>query len=167
MKQDIDPTLNIQRIDATEGERLRKIRLAALKDAPDAFGSTFEEATTLPTKSWAEQIDTLPTFVATLHGLDSGIVRCVPRPGQMTTADLISMWVAPNARGMGVGSALIDTVINWSRSEGYARLLLDVSDLNSFAIALYERKGFRATGITSSFPPPRQHIQEYEMALDL
>jgi len=167
MKQEIDPTLNIQRINTTEWERLRKIRLAALKDAPDAFGSTFEGAATLSKESWKEQIDTLPTFVAVLRGSDSGIVRCAPRPGQMAAADLISMWVAPDARGVGISSALIDTVINWSRSEGYARLLLDVSEHNNFAISLYEREGFRATGITSRFPLPRQHIQEYEMAIDL
>ncbi len=159
--------LEIQQLNTDEWKRLRKIRLAAISEAPYAFGSTFQETTVRPKSDWTAQIASLPTFVAVLQGLDSGIVRCSPRPDSEDTADLISMWVAPNARGFGIGEALIDVAIDWGRSEGYARLLLDVSEGNSFAIALYKRKGFKATGRTSRFPPPRQHIQEYEMAFDL
>lgn len=167
MKQKNDSQLDIQRLETNEWERLREIRLKALKEAPDAFGSTFEETATRPTASWIEQTNTLPTFVAVHRGLDSGIVRCAPHSEKESVADLISMWVAPSARGIGAGSALIDAVIDWARSEGYAQLLLDVDDSNNFATALYERKGFKSTGVTSCFPPPRQHIKEHEMALDL
>ena len=159
--------LKIERLNTDDWKRLQQIRLAALAEAPYAFGSTFQETTVRPKADWTAQIASLPTFVAVLQELDSGIVRCSPRPDSEDTADLISMWVAPNARGIGVGEALVDAVINWGRSEGYTRLLLDVSEGNSFAIALYKRKGFKATGRTSRFPPPRQHILEYEMALSL
>ena len=78
------------------------------------------------------------------------------------------MWVAPEARRARVGSALVDLVVAWARSNGIARLLLDVADANVAAVALYESKGFRRNGNVGSLPPPRQHIREHqrELALD-
>ncbi len=37
---------------------------------------------------------------------------------------------------------------------GLARLVLDVGNSNHLAIALYERKGFKPTGVTGHLPPP-------------
>lgn len=55
----------------------------------------------------------------------------------------------------------------WARSAGYARLRLDVSDTNLAAIATYSALGFAPTGRRGTLPPPRDHITEREMALDL
>lgn len=114
-----------------------------------------------------KQLQELPTFVAVLDKIDSGIVRSSPHPRETAVAELISMWVTPNARGSGLSEVLIDAVIDWARTERYCQLVLDVSDDNKFAIALYKSKGFQATGITNSFPYPRAHIKEHEMAMDL
>lgn len=56
MKQKNDSQLDIQRLETNEWERLREIRLKALKESPDAFGSTFEETATRPTASWIAEI---------------------------------------------------------------------------------------------------------------
>jgi ribosomal protein S18 acetylase RimI-like enzyme len=77
------------------------------------------------------------------------------------------MWVAPEARGHGVGEQLILAVKDWARSAGHARLLLDVADGNLPAVALYERMGFEPTGEIGSLPPPREHVAEHRRALDL
>ena len=159
--------LEIRQLLVDELERLRKLRLASLKDTPDAFGSTFQEVATYSEDRWRSQLQALPTFVAVLDGRDSGIVRGAPNSEQSTEAYLLSMWVAPHGRGLGIGEALIDTVIDWSRNKGYKQLVLDVSDSNYFAIALYTRKGFKLTGLTGHLPPPREHILEQQMALDL
>ena len=159
--------LELQRLKVDEGKRLRKLRLASLKDAPDAFGSTFQEVAARPRDSWREQLQALPTFVAVLDDVDSGIVRSSPHSEQANVAYLLSLWVAPHARGQGIGEALIDAVVDWGRAEGYARLVLDVGNSNHLAIALYERKGFKPTGVTGHLPPPREQILEHEMALDL
>jgi ribosomal protein S18 acetylase RimI-like enzyme len=161
------PVLEIQRLHIHETDRLRKIRLLSLKDSPDAFGSTYQEVAAFPEDRWRSQLQTLPTFVAVLNGVDNGIVRSAPHTEQPHTAYLISMWVAPQARGQGIGAALIDALIEWGKAEGYQRLILDVGDSNDFAIALYIRKGFKPTGATGHLPPPREHMLEHEMALDL
>jgi GNAT superfamily N-acetyltransferase len=42
----------IERLSAGDEERLRAIRLQALSDSPDAFGTTFNEASVLSVTDW-------------------------------------------------------------------------------------------------------------------
>ena len=159
--------LEIQRLQASEGARWRSIRLSALEDAPDAFGTTLAEASTLALECWSRQVQKLPTFVAVRAGVDVGVVRGSPAVEETDAAFLLSMWVARQARGDGVGSALVDAVIKWAHSRGFSRLILDVADANRSAIALYARKGFKPTGKVGALPAPRQHILEHRRALDV
>ena len=159
--------LRVERLTVDEAPRLRAIRLRALADAPEAFGTTFEQAAAQPTEIWSEQLQELPTFVAVNDGLDVGMVRCQPDETEPDTALLISMWVAPASRRIGVGDALVDAAIEWARANGVSRLQLYVVDDNAPAIALYARKGFRATGVVVTLPPPREHIREHQRELRL
>ena len=109
----------------------------------------------------------IATLVAARDGLDVGLARCAPDDRSRDTAWLISMWVAPEARGAGVGEALIDAVVDWACSTGTARLLLDVGADNGPARALYTRKGFAARSEVSTLPPPRDPIREHQLALKL
>src|SRR5690606_39231866 len=56
------------------------------------------------------------------------------------------LFVAPEARGTGLGSNLIATVADHARAQGYRQLRLEVVDTNLRAKALYHRLGFVATG---------------------
>lgn len=150
-----------------ECARLRSIRLTALQDAPQAFETTFQTAVTFPFESWQQQLQNLPTFVAVVNDVDSGMVRGAPHPDDPNSAYLISLWVAPKARGLGIGQALIEVVVAWAGSEKYARLVLEVAEANGSAISLYIRIGFKPTGQTRTLAPPRDHIREQEMVLDL
>ena len=69
------------------------------------------------------------------------------------------------ARGRGVGEALIQALIAWAQREGYERLILDVGEHNSHAIALYARLGFEPTGQVSVLPAPHDHVREHERVL--
>jgi GNAT superfamily N-acetyltransferase len=159
--------MDIQRLSVDAGLRLRHIRLRALADAPDAFGSTYAEAVARPMATWSEQLENMATFVAVKDGEDVGLVRCVGDAHLRGTAWLISMWVAPEGRGQGIGEALVDAVIEYARSTGSTRLLLDVADDNRQAISLYARKGFIPNGETGSLPSPRHHIREHQRELRL
>ena len=158
--------MEIERLSSTEWRRLKRIRLAALKDAPDAFGTTLKAAKELPDEAWRQQAEDLPTFIAVVDGVDVGIARGAT--GESTSdAYLISMWVSPAMRGERVGERLVTAVVEWARAAGFKKILLDVADENLAAIALYERLGFEATGETSVYPPPRSHITEHRRALML
>ena len=134
--------MEIQRLDINDWQRLKQLKLAALKDAPQAFASTHKDAKKYVETDWRRQIDEFATFVAIDDGNDLGMVRGVPSNADPRTAFLISMWVAPNGRGKGVGEMLIGAVLNWARQSGFARMELDVVDDNAPAIALYERCSF-------------------------
>ena len=158
---------DIRRLAPEEAPRLRAIRLRSLADAPDAFGTTYDEAAALPLDSWAAQVREIRTFVAVVDGEDAGLVRGARDDSRIDTAWLISIWVAPEVRGQGVGEALIDAVVEWARAGGARRLLLDVGDHNRPAIALYARMGFEPNGTTGSLPAPRDHIREHQRELRL
>jgi ribosomal protein S18 acetylase RimI-like enzyme len=76
------------------------------------------------------------------------------------------MWVEPEFRHAGVGKALIDAAVEWSRSRGVRELKLMVTSVNRSAIAFYERMRFRMTGITGPYPKDPEFI-EYETVLTL
>jgi GNAT superfamily N-acetyltransferase len=52
--------------------------------------------------------------------------------------------VDPQIRGKGVGSKLLDAVVDLAKQNGYKQVRLDVVDTNPRARQLYERKGFVA-----------------------
>ena len=55
----------------------------------------------------------------------------------------LAIAVVPNARGKGVGSALLDALLGRARAAGYPTISLSVDRSNAGAIGLYERHGFR------------------------
>ena len=61
-------------------------------------------------------------------------------------AHVYAMWVAPDARGAGVGRSLLDAVEGWARDRGSARLVLAVTETNDGARRFYEACGFADTG---------------------
>ena len=112
--------------------------------------------------------DDVAEFLATTQeGKSVGIAVGAPRTDDQDTAGLFAMWVAPEARGRKVGTALVNAVVSWARNENYKRIILDVGDENTGAIRLYESCGFIPTGNASTLPPPRQHIREHERSLSL
>ena len=87
-----------------------------------------------------------------LHGTDETRARrqwreAVPVPVELL-AVVSRFFVAPAARGRGVGSALIETAQDHAAERGL-RLVLDVADHNHDAIAFYMRRGWRRAGTAS------------------
>ena len=154
----------IERLRAGEGQRLRAIRLRALADAPEAFASTLADGEARDPAAWDAQIEVLPTFVWREGDADLGMVRGAPHDGDSEAGYLISMWLAPEARGRGVGAELVREVIAWARGRGLRRLVLDVGVHNAAARRLYELMGFVATGVTPRTPAC---VREMEMAMEV
>lgn len=144
----------VRRAAPEDWEDLRDIRLAALRDAPDAFGSTYAEQATFTAEQWLNRIAGNSTFLAYLDEDGAGPVGLAggyqEEPG---VAELVSMWVGPLARGHGVGEALIDAVADWARTATNAVTLhLWVTENNKPAVRLYERCGFTPTGERQPLP---------------
>ncbi|HXX38963.1 MAG TPA: GNAT family N-acetyltransferase [bacterium] len=160
----------IRRIRIDEASRLRALRLAALADAPTAFGTTLAEARRKPPAHWEQLARDAATshayalFVAEedrrWHGLAGGIHE---RPD---TVELVSMWVEPCRRRSGIGAALVEAVVAWARGLDARRVTLWVTDVNHGAKSLYRRQGFEETGQTQPLPS-HPELQEVLMARDL
>lgn len=134
--------------DAADVADYRAIRLAALQDSPDAFGSTYEAEAGLSMEAFAERLATT-TVLAAYAG--AGIVGMVGFKRQ-TIAKLAhkgfvwGFYVAPEARGQGVGTALVERIVA-AATGVVTQLTLSVVQGNDAALALYARCGFATYGI--------------------
>ena len=124
----------------------RDARVAALTDAPHAFTSRLEDWARGGEDAWRERYTTAGAhnLVASLDGRTVGMARGVPEG--CGVAVLHSVWVAPDARGRGVGDRLVAAIEAWARHTGARTLLLAVFAGNDGAIALYRRHGFTPDG---------------------
>jgi GNAT superfamily N-acetyltransferase len=57
-------------------------------------------------------------------------------------AEVKRMWTDPAARGNGVGSAVLDAIVDGARSDGYSELRLETGEFLEGAMALYRKYGF-------------------------
>jgi ribosomal protein S18 acetylase RimI-like enzyme len=157
----------VEQAQVRDWRRTRSVRLRALRDTPDAFGSTLDREVTFADQVWKQRLTRTDaaTFLARLERLDVGIVIAAAEDGG--DAGLYSLWVAPGARGRGVGDALVSAAVDWASRGGCNRIRLDVADFNTPAIRLYARHGFLPTGETGTLPAPRTHVTEHTRALEL
>jgi GNAT superfamily N-acetyltransferase len=156
----------IARVGEDDWRVWRDVRLAALADAPEAFGSSPEQEKALPEHDWRAMTRTAAIFVATAHGTGVGVVAGLPRESAGERG-LGAMWVTPSWRGRGVAPALAGAVIAWARSEGCARIGLWVPADSPRARRFYQRQGFRATGRARPFPnDATRTIDEMVLTLD-
>ena len=149
-------------LDVDDWRAWRAMRRAALADAPTAFGSTLAE--------WSGAGDTEERWRSRLEGVAHNVLAELDgRQAGMVSAtsavegdvELISMWVAPDARGKGVGDALVTHVRDWALELGAVRVVLDVRADNTFAISLYARHGFLDVGEVTdpgASPPERRMV---------
>ena len=150
--------VDVRRLRADEGPRLRELRLRALAAAPDAFGDTLAAAAARPAEAWQTRATHAAAgkdyvlFVAEERGHWYGLAGGLFEDDASDEAEVVSMWVDPAARGSGLSQRLLDAVTAWARAHGAASMRLWVTEGNAPAIALYERCGFAFTGEAAPLP---------------
>ncbi len=80
-------------------------------------------------------------LVATRDGIDigcGGLKRLDPQ-----TVEIKRVWVAPQARGLGLARRIMDELEEFARQSGAARVVLDTNRALSEAQAMYKARGYR------------------------
>jgi GNAT superfamily N-acetyltransferase len=154
----------VRRLTPEDAPLLKTVRLKALADAPEAFGSTYEREVAFTDDAWTARLDAHanPHFIdQDDSGAVLGLVAGIRADGDRTNLYLVAMWVTPEARGTGSADRLVQRVIDWARTEPADVLRLHVTEGNRRAERVYERHGFVRTG--HSFLRERDGLREIEM----
>ncbi len=142
-------SLSIRRLTIGDAASYRNLRLEALRDRPEAFSESADEAEARPASYWEALVaDDRIFFGAFDGGRLLGSVSMARESSALTRhlAWLQSMYVASEARGTGTADALIGCLVAHAKADGILQLQLGVSVHNETALRLYERHGFTTYG---------------------
>jgi ribosomal protein S18 acetylase RimI-like enzyme len=145
----------------------KEVRLHALLDTPWAFGSTHAKELLFSDAEWKARAAQWNSDRSTGHlawdgDNPCGIVASFLDQTDPKKAHLVSMWVAPTHRRLGVGQMLVNQVLAWARSQQVETLHLMVTSRNDAATRFYEKLNFVKTGNTKPYPNDPALI-EFEM----
>jgi RimJ/RimL family protein N-acetyltransferase len=163
------PQIQVRRLDPSEGQLYRGIRLEALQLNPEAFGSTFEAESIRPLEHFSERVASCPVFGAFRGAEIVGMAGFLGRTGSKDAHKgyLWGMYVRTDSRNAGVGRKLAEAVIAHARQH-VEILQLDVVSENLAARRLYASLGFVEYGIErQALKQAGRYYDELLMAKDL
>lgn len=150
--------IDVRDLDPDDWRAWRDLRLAALADSPAAFRTThaYWSGPGDTETNWRDRLAGRPlNAVLSLDGRAAAMVSAGPA-GDGSAVELHSMWVAPFARGSGVGDAAIRHVVAWAaHAHPGLPVELGVMDRNEAATRLYRRHGFSDAGPDPDHPGER------------
>ncbi|MGW4650825.1 GNAT family N-acetyltransferase [Kitasatospora sp. NPDC004289] len=146
MEQVRDPRVTLRRADRPGDLGWIVMAHGELYDRQFGWGTTFE---TLVARIVADYATTPPStpqeaWIAEVDGERAGCVMLVG-DGQPGTARLRVLLVDPTARGLGLGTRLVETALHFARASAYRRVTLWTTDNLLSARRIYQHFGFHLT----------------------
>src|SRR3982750_4693710 len=145
------PDSHIRPLGPEDAEAYQRLRLRGLREAPEAFGSTYEEDAVLLPGVVAERLQHMRVpaarvvFGAFAGEALVGFIGCMQQAKAKTrhSALVWGTYVAPEARGRKVGRRLLEALLAEVRTwPGVERLTLSVVERAAAARRLYTSVGF-------------------------
>jgi DNA-binding MarR family transcriptional regulator/GNAT superfamily N-acetyltransferase len=117
-------------------------RHGVLYAAEYGWDDTFEALVARIVADYVDQRDPRRdnAWIAEVDGERVGTVFCVHRDAAV--AQLRLLIVEPSARGMGIGSSLVDACVEFARDAGYREMVLWTNSILADARRIYQRAGF-------------------------
>jgi RimJ/RimL family protein N-acetyltransferase len=140
----------VTRAEPEDWQRLRDVRLAALAESPEMFGSTSAKEQAFDEAEWRRRAARPATFLAAREGVDVGIGGVYELNDGWCIA---GMWLAPAARGTGTVEALVHACESVVRDAGATTVALGVMEDNPRGRRAYVRLGYELTG-------EREHVRD-------
>lgn len=146
--------VDLQLLTPDDWRAWRDLRLRALEEAPYAFTSTLAEWSGEGDTEvrWRDRLSSVPVNLLARFGSGPAGMASARSPDN-GAVELISMWVAPEARRSGVATALIEAIVAWALAKGASLVALDVREDNIAAIDLYRACGFVDVGESQNSEP--------------
>jgi len=149
--------MQLRVLESGDAASFTAIRLAALRECPTAFSSSYEEERDTPLAQATERI--APNSDRAIFGaFDGGALvgtLGLYRENRLKLKHKAVIWgvyVAPAFRKRGVGRMLLARALEHARSMADLRqVTLGVNTENAAAIALYESAGFEPFGLERGF----------------
>ena len=148
--------ISLELVTPANGMIFKEIRLRALQDTPSAFSANYAEESQLTDADWTQRAvqwngRISRTYIAMDADTPCGIAGGYLEKEDSSRAHLVSMWVAPSHRRLGIGCQLIDAIVAWACAQGARTLQLTVTSNNDRAIEVYRRLGFTLTRNTGPY----------------
>ncbi|KZE37500.1 acetyltransferase [Bhargavaea cecembensis] len=145
--------MEIRLLNESDAHSYQQVRLSALKNNPEAFGSTYEQEVAYPLEVVGDRLkpgqDQFVLGAFQEDGSLAGIVtfKREESPKMRHRGNVFAMYVAPEARGRSVGKSLLEELIRRAREgDGLEQIHLAVVAHNAPARRLYTSLGFEVYG---------------------
>ena len=142
-------TFLIRRLEAADAKPYRKLRLLGLRDCPEAFGASHEDEASKALGWFADRLENNIVLGGwSGHATLAGIAGLhIPQTGKSShKASLWGMFVLPEARRSGLGTALLAELTKES-ADAVEEIRLAVVTTNAAAVRFYEKAGLIAYGM--------------------
>jgi ribosomal protein S18 acetylase RimI-like enzyme len=145
---------------------LKRLRLAALADAPDAFSPLLAEVVAQPDsywRAWAGRLAAPERNIFVVRHEEDYVGLAGASVDEQGVGHVGAVWLDPAYRGRGASRALIGATCDFLDAAGATRTLLTATETSLAAIALYRSFGFELTGNAEPLRPG-SHLSNLEMA---
>lgn len=141
-------TIKIKILTVNEARDFRTIRLSALKNSPEMFGSTYGAELDKPLVFFENCLLSSTVFGAYHNNQIIGLATLTQETGAKFShkATLSSVFIEPEFQQKGVASRLLSSIIEHSE-HNVEQILLMVANDNEPAIRLYKKFGFQTYGV--------------------
>jgi len=136
--------VTVKALDGEDWQAFRDVRLAALRESPEAFASSYEAELQYDEDFWRARLARSERLLACDGDQPIGIAS-LGQAEEEGVAELFGMWVSPSRRGSGVAWELTHAAALHARAAGRRALKLWVSTDNGRAVAFFSSYGFRPT----------------------